>query len=161
MLHKAAHGTYNRGMAKGDGKSDKTDKPDKSGKGAKSEKTDKRIDKVLRLATNRIETIESSTTVAERLANAAKSSELLSAVWSLPPAQRLMFHHGVHIDDVAGDSTPGFPGGRDDAERFITLSSSEIARYQRLLYANGVKGSRRRLLIVLQGMDASDRKSVV
>ena len=88
MLHKAAHGTYNRGMAKGDGKSDKTDKPDKSGKGAKSEKTDKRIDKVLRLATNRIETIESSTTVAERLANAAKSSELLSAVWSLPPAQR-------------------------------------------------------------------------
>ena len=139
MLHKAAHGTYNRGMAKGDGKSDKTDKPDKSGKGAKSEKTDKRIDKVLRLATNRIETIESSTTVAERLANAAKSSELLSAVWSLPPAQRLMFHHGVHIDDVAGDSTPGFPGGRDDAERFITLSSSEIARYQRLLYANGVK----------------------
>ena len=44
MLHKAAHGTYNRGMAKGDGKSDKTDKPDKSGKGAKSEKTDKRID---------------------------------------------------------------------------------------------------------------------
>ncbi len=53
------------GMAKGDGKSDKTDKPDKSGKGAKSEKTDKRFDKVLRLATNRIETIESSTTVAE------------------------------------------------------------------------------------------------
>lgn len=161
MLHKAAHGTYNRGMAKGDGKSDKTDKPDKSGKGAKSEKTDKRIDKVLRLATNRIETIESSTTVAERLANAAKSSELLSAVWSLPPAQRLMFHHGVHIDDVAGDSTPGFPGGRDDAERFITLSSSEIARYQRLLYANGVKGSRRRLLIVLQGMDASGKGGIV
>ena len=148
-------------MAKGDGKSDKTDKPDKSGKGAKSEKTDKRIDKVLRLATNRIETIESSTTVAERLANAAKSSELLSAVWSLPPAQRLMFHHGVHIDDVAGDSTPGFPGGRDDAERFITLSSSEIARYQRLLYANGVKGSRRRLLIVLQGMDASGKGGIV
>ena len=54
-----------------------------------------------------------------------------------------------------------FDGNKDDAERFISISSSEIARYQRLMYANGVKGSHRRLLIVLQGMDASGKGGIV
>ena len=67
-------------------------KNNKNGKG-KEYKTDRRIDKVLQLAADRIDTIDSSASVPERLARAAKSSELLSAVWSLPPAQRLMFHH--------------------------------------------------------------------
>ena len=129
-------------------------KNNKNGKG-KEYKTDRRIDKVLQLAADRIDTIDSSASVPERLARAAKSSELLSAVWSLPPAQRLMFHHGMQVTDVEGDSTPGFDGNKEDAEKFISISSSEIARYQRLMYANGVKGSTRRLLIVLQGMDAS------
>ena len=138
---------------KGEGKNGK----DKSGK----DKGDKRIDWALTLAEDRIGSIDSSANVPERLARAAKSSELLSAVWSLPPAQRLMFHHGMQVTDVAGDSTPGFDGTKDDAERFISISSSEIARYQRLMYANGVKGSPRRLLIVLQGMDASGKGGIV
>ena len=95
--------------------------------------------------------------VAEGLANAAKASELLSSVWTLPPTQLLRFHHDTKVSDIDGDSTPGFDGNKDDAERFISISSSEIARYQRLMYANGVKGSHRRLLIVLQGMDASGK----
>ena len=135
-------------------------KNNKNGKG-KEYKTDRRIDKVLQLAAARIDTIDSSASVPERLARAAKSSELLSAVWSLPPAQRLMFHHGMQVTDVEGDSTPGFDGNKEDAEEFISISSSEIARYQRLMYANGVKGSTRRLLIVLQGMDASGKGGIV
>lgn len=135
-------------------------KNNKNGKG-KEYKTDRRIDKVLQLAADRIDTIDSSASVPERLARAAKSSELLSAVWSLPPAQRLMFHHGMQVTDVEGDSTPGFDGNKEDAEKFISISSSEIARYQRLMYANGVKGSTRRLLIVLQGMDASGKGGIV
>ena len=135
-------------------------KNNKNGKGKES-KTDRRIDKVLQLAADRIDTIDSSASVPERLARAAKSSELLSAVWSLPPAQRLMFHHGMQVTDVEGDSTPGFDGNKEDAEEFISISSSEIARYQRLMYANGVKGSTRRLLIVLQGMDASGKGGIV
>ncbi|PST47424.1 polyphosphate kinase [Bifidobacterium callitrichos] len=131
----------------------------------KADRTAKRrIDRAMDLAEERIGLIEESATVAERLANAAKSSELLSAVWSMPPAQRLMFHHGVDLAEVAdaqSGATPGFDGDKYDAERFISLSSSEIARYQRLLYANGVKGSNRRLLIVLQGMDASGKGGIV
>ena len=72
-----------------------------------------------------------------------------------------MFHHGMQVTDVEGDSTPGFDGNKEDAEKFISISSSEIARYQRLMYANGVKGSTRRLLIVLQGMDASGKGGIV
>ena len=124
----------------------------------------RRIDRTMDLAEERIGLIEESATVAERLANAAKSSELLSAVWSMLPAQRLMFHHGVDLAETADGQSgaiPGFDGDRYDAERFISLSSSEIARYQRLLYANGVKGSNRRLLIVLQGMDASGKGGIV
>jgi PPK2 family polyphosphate:nucleotide phosphotransferase len=139
-------------MAKEDGTADKD---------AENGKSDKRISRALTLAEDRIESIASSTSVAERLARAAKSSELLSAVWSLPPAQRLMFHHSMQLTDVQGDDTPGFEGGKEDLERFISISASEITRYQRLLYANGVKGSPRRLLIVLQGMDASGKGGIV
>lgn len=121
----------------------------------------KHVLKTLKRAQDRIESIESSDDVATRLARAAKSSELLSAVWSLPPAQRLMFHQGAQVADIDGSATPGFDGGKADAERFIALSATEIARYQNLLYANGVHGSKRRLLIVLQGMDASGKGGIV
>ncbi|PLS27480.1 PPK2 family polyphosphate kinase [Bifidobacterium parmae] len=145
-------------MAKDDIKDDR-----KTGKGG-GKSARKRVDKALDAAEARIGAIEESDTVAERLANAAKSSELLSAVWSLPPAQRLMFHHGVDVGEMAASGageTPGFDGDKYDGERFIDLSSSGIARYQRLMYANGVKGSPRRLLIVLQGMDASGKGGIV
>lgn len=84
-----------------------------------------------------------------------------SVPWTLPPSQLLRFHHDTRVAAIDGDSTPGFDGNKDDAERFIAISSSEIARYQRLMYANGVKGSRRRLLIILQGMDASGKGGIV
>ena len=136
----------------------------KSNGKAKGGSQSKRIDKALDRAEELIGAVEDADDVRERLARAAKSSELLSAVWSLPPAQRLMFHHGVSVGELAAHaaaSTPGFDGDRFDGERFIDLSSSGIARYQRLLYANGVKGSPRRLLIVLQGMDASGKGGIV
>ncbi|NEG88849.1 PPK2 family polyphosphate kinase [Bifidobacterium aerophilum] len=143
-------------MGKGDKRTD-----DGSDSGIGKSAGGKHIGKTLKRAENGIESIETGDGAAERLARAAKSSELLSAVWSLPPAQRLMFHAGMQVTQVRGDSTPGFDGDKTDAERFIALSSTEIARYQNLLYANGVRGSRRRLLIVLQGMDASGKGGIV
>ena len=121
----------------------------------------RRIDRAMDEALAGISGIDGSGTLAERMARAAKASELLSAIWSLPPSQRLMFHPGVRLTDIDPGSTPGFDGGHADGDRFIDISSSEIARYQRLLYANGVRGCRRRLLIVLQGMDASGKGGIV
>ena len=99
--------------------------------------------------------------VAERLAREAKSSETLSAVWSLPPAQLLRFHSHTHLVDIDAGSKPGFDGDQEAGERFIADSSSEIANYQRLMYDNGIHGDTHRVLIVLQGMDASGKGGIV
>ena len=99
--------------------------------------------------------------VAERLAREAKSSETLSAEWSLPPAQLLRFHSHTHLVDIDAGSKPGFDGDQEAGERFIADSSSEIANYQRLMYANGIHGDTHRVLIVLQGMDASGKGGIV
>ena len=99
--------------------------------------------------------------VAERLAREAKSSETLSAVWSLPPAQLLRFHSHTHLVDIDAGSKPGFDGDQEAGERFIADSSSEIATSQRLMYANGIHGDTHRVLIVLQGMDASGKGGIV
>ncbi|MBM6698874.1 polyphosphate kinase 2 family protein [Bifidobacterium pullorum subsp. saeculare] len=120
----------------------------------------KEVGKALDRAECALEAIDGASDVPERMARAAKASELLSAVWILPPAQLLRFH-GASLAATDGAATPGFHAGREEAERFIDLSSSEISRYQRLLYANAVAGGRRRLLIVLQGMDASGKGGIV
>ncbi|KAB8292868.1 PPK2 family polyphosphate kinase [Bifidobacterium avesanii] len=104
---------------------------------------------------------DSTASAGERLGQAAKSSALLSSVWSEAPAERLRFGAGWRLDDAIGGTTPGFHGDKADGERFIAISADQIARYQRLLYACGLKGSRRRVLIVLQGMDASGKGSLV
>ena len=127
----------------------------------KGEAKNPAIAKTLNKVEERLDMGERSDSVAEGLANVAKASELLSSVWTLPPGQLLRFHHDTKVTELDGDSTPGFDGNKEDAERFIGISSAEIARYQRLMYANGVKGSRRRLLIVLQGMDASGKGGIV
>ncbi|MEE1295364.1 MAG: PPK2 family polyphosphate kinase [Bifidobacterium sp.] len=127
----------------------------------KDSKQDKAIRKAMRKAADQAQSADRGDSVNERLARAAKSSEMLSAVWSLPPQQRLMFHHGTELTAIDPGSTPGFEGDESAGEEFIRLSSSEIARYQRIMYANGVKGDHHRLLIVLQGMDASGKGGIV
>ena len=99
--------------------------------------------------------------VSKQLALNADISQGLSSFWSQPPAQLLQFQPGTSLSEVDGSSTPGFRGSKKDARRFIDLSARSSDRYQQLLYANGVKGSRRRVLIVLQGMDASGKGGIV
>lgn len=119
------------------------------------------INKILDKVEKRENEAKSIDDVTERLASAAKASEQLSSAWSLPPMEMLRFHGGVQVADVDGSATPGWSNSKDDAERFIDISSTSIARYQNLLYANGVSGSKRRLLIVLQGMDAAGKGGIV
>lgn len=127
--------------------------------GKDSKKND--IDKVLDKAAKRENDADSIDDIAERLASAAKASELLSSAWELPPSERLRFHAGTNVAEVDSAATPGWAGSKDDAERFMDISSTSIARYQHLLYANGASGSKRRVLIVLQGMDAAGKGGIV
>lgn len=126
-----------------------------------SEDASRRINRLLDEARERMDDVGSGTPANRRLALNAKASDLLSGVWSLPPTQYLVFRPGVDLADVDPASTPGFDGTKADGERFIAVSADEISRYQTLLYANGSRGSKRRLLVVLQGMDASGKGGIV
>ena len=140
-----------------DGHANKNDHKDKK-------KTEpKQIGKALHKAEHDIEILDKrhDDDIEHRLERADASSKLLSSVWDEPPAELLRFHLGDRLTDVDGGSTPGFPGNKAQGERFIAISSGEIARYQQLLYANGTTGSPRRMLIVLQGMDASGKGGIV
>ena len=84
-----------------------------------------------------------------------------ASVWTCAPDRLLRFRPAMGLKEMDCAATPGFLGGKADAERFIDACAEEIARYQQMLYACGRRGFRRRLLIVLQGMDASGKGSVV
>lgn len=90
-----------------------------------------------------------------------KASGELSSIWDVNPDEALRFRDGVLLHDMNCDATPGFEGRKADAKEFVALSAAEISGYQGLLYANGVKGSRNRVLIILQGMDTSGKGSMV
>ena len=119
------------------------------------------ISKILGNVSSGLAQQSSDTDIAQRLAWDVKSSQDLSAVWTLPPAQLLRFRPETPLARVDGTQTPGFKGGKKRAQRFINLSAQISNRYQLLLYANGAKGSPQRVLIILQGMDAAGKGGIV
>jgi PPK2 family polyphosphate:nucleotide phosphotransferase len=57
--------------------------------------------------------------------------------------------------------TPGFTGGKVKARREMQELAPEMAERQEMVFANGHVGRRDRLLLVLQGMDASGKDGTV
>jgi len=60
--------------------------------------------------------------------------------------------------------TPGYKGGKggkDKARKQVVALAPEMAELQEKLFANGNVGGRKRLLLVLQGMDASGKDGTV
>lgn len=68
----------------------------------------------------------------------------------------------VRLDEQDPRATPGFPGdGKADAPHVMGALGRTLRRRQQQLFAQGRHGSRRRLLLVLQGMDTSGKGGVV
>jgi PPK2 family polyphosphate:nucleotide phosphotransferase len=64
----------------------------------------------------------------------------------------------VDLDAIATDATPGFDGDKRDGKHALEALGPELADLQERLFAQGrATGSRRRLLLVLQGMDTSGK----
>ena len=64
----------------------------------------------------------------------------------------------VDLDAIATDATPGYDGGKRDGKAALEGLGPELADLQERLFAEGrATGSRRRLLLVLQGMDTSGK----
>src|SRR5471030_537042 len=76
---------------------------------------------------------------------------------------------GFDLAKVDTASTPGFDGfgrgsGKKEGEKSLAAGAQQLADLQEKLYANGLSGDLRRILLVLQSMDTSgkggiDRKS--
>ena len=67
----------------------------------------------------------------------------------------------VSLADRNAADTPGFEGGKREAEKALRDTASELADLQERMYAESYVGGRRRVLVVLQGMDTSGKGGVI
>jgi PPK2 family polyphosphate:nucleotide phosphotransferase len=67
------------------------------------------------------------------------------------------------VDLTAYDTRakPGFPGGKKDGKAALFALGEELSDLQERLFAEGLSGGRRRVLLVLQGMDTSGKGGVI
>jgi PPK2 family polyphosphate:nucleotide phosphotransferase len=68
---------------------------------------------------------------------------------------------GLDLSKVDTASTPGFDGGKKEGERSLAAGAAQLAELQEKLYANGLAGDRRRILLVLQAMDTAGKGGIV
>jgi PPK2 family polyphosphate:nucleotide phosphotransferase len=65
------------------------------------------------------------------------------------------------LTDVDARSTPGFAGDMAEAKGALKQIRGELAELQEKLYASGLSGDSRSVLLVLQGMDTSGKGGVI
>ena len=69
--------------------------------------------------------------------------------------------YSATLTDVDARSTPGYAGDLADAKGALKVVRRELAELQEKLYANGLSGANRSVLLVLQGMDTSGKGGVI
>ncbi|MCZ2821713.1 polyphosphate kinase 2 family protein [Modestobacter sp. VKM Ac-2977] len=67
----------------------------------------------------------------------------------------------IELREIDPRSTPLAPGDKERTREATRLDATHLAELQQRLYAEGSGGSRRRVLLVLQGMDTSGKGGVV
>src|SRR5690242_16030073 len=60
----------------------------------------------------------------------------------------------------SADATPLGPTSKSDSEEELAKIRSKLADFQEILFARGLEGDQRRILLVLQGMDTSGKGGV-
>jgi PPK2 family polyphosphate:nucleotide phosphotransferase len=65
------------------------------------------------------------------------------------------------LSKIDTSGTPGFDGGKKEGEKSLAAGAEELADLQEKLYASGLKGDERRILLVLQAMDTAGKGGVV
>jgi PPK2 family polyphosphate:nucleotide phosphotransferase len=70
-------------------------------------------------------------------------------------------HGAVDLSAIDPASTPGFDGDKDAGKVALEALGPRLADLQERLFAEGCTGGRRRLLLVLQGMDTSGKGGTV
>lgn len=65
------------------------------------------------------------------------------------------------LSGVDPDATPGFTAGKKEGEKSLTAGAVELAELQEKLFAGGLEGDQRRVLLVLQAMDTAGKGGIV
>ncbi|MFC4242061.1 polyphosphate kinase 2 family protein [Gryllotalpicola reticulitermitis] len=86
--------------------------------------------------------------------------------WKDDPAVALAALPGTKLADIDPASTPGFKGDKklgDKAtgQQVLDAGRAQLTELQQRLYARGVEGDERRVLLILQGMDTSGKDGTV
>jgi PPK2 family polyphosphate:nucleotide phosphotransferase len=77
-------------------------------------------------------------------------------------AERLRLPEGpVDLSDHDARATPGFDGDKKDGKKALKKLGDPLADLQERLFADGITGGRRSVLLVLQGMDTSGKGGIV
>ncbi|GGS67157.1 PPK2 family polyphosphate kinase [Streptomyces cinerochromogenes] len=86
---------------------------------------------------------------------AREQGRTLRDLLRLPPGE------GVELSRYDARATPGAPDGKQAARADAEGTGRQLARLQERLWAAGTAGDRRRVLLVLQGMDTSGKGGTV
>ncbi|MEU7423564.1 PPK2 family polyphosphate kinase [Streptomyces sp. NPDC040750] len=82
-------------------------------------------------------------------------------VRSLREALRVPLGEPVDLASYDARAAPGAPGGKNATVADTARMGGKLARWQERLWAAGTAGDRRRVLLVLQGMDTSGKGGTV
>jgi PPK2 family polyphosphate:nucleotide phosphotransferase len=84
----------------------------------------------------------------------AESEQSLTAMLRLPPGP-------VDLNEHPADATPGFDGSKQDGKEALAALGDPLSDLQERLFAEGITGGRRSVLLILQGMDTSGKGGVM
>ncbi|MDZ4093195.1 MAG: PPK2 family polyphosphate kinase [Arthrobacter sp.] len=77
------------------------------------------------------------------------------------PSDTLKVGEGFHLQDVDPDSTPGYPGDKNDGEVLLADMDDNLALFQEQLFAESRFGGTKRILLILQAMDTAGKGGIV
>ncbi len=78
-----------------------------------------------------------------------------------PFSDALRVERGFRLEDADASSTPAFDGDKADGQLAMVAAEPELDELQERLYAMGTRGDRRRLLVIVQGMDTAGKGGVM
>jgi PPK2 family polyphosphate:nucleotide phosphotransferase len=103
-----------------------------------------------------------------RTAKAAKAAQAAQPAQGAKPAKAVRMTDLLRVPTGKVDlstfdarSTPGAPGDRAATEAEFATTAPRVAELQQRLYAEGIGGGRRRVVLLLQGMDTSGKDGTV
>ncbi|HSO15006.1 MAG TPA: polyphosphate kinase 2 family protein [Arthrobacter sp.] len=77
------------------------------------------------------------------------------------PSETLKVGKGFKLKDTDPDSTPGYPGDKNDGEVLLADLDDNLALLQEQLFAESRFGGTKRVLLVLQAMDTAGKGGIV